>query len=117
MSATAIVIDLMIAALLLLAGALLLGMCRAAAAADRAAERQAQAHGTTVWDDRIGEWMHLPAGVQPGPSQYTAADVAALDQLVIALDAPAFAPATDPQWAAGRARLLADLNEQTGDQL
>ena len=43
MSATAIVIDLMVAVLLLLAAALLLGMCRNAARADRAAERQAQA--------------------------------------------------------------------------
>lgn len=41
MSATAIVIDLMVAALLLLAAFLVLGMCRAAAAADRAAARQA----------------------------------------------------------------------------
>lgn len=116
MSASMIAINLMVAALLLLAACLLFGMCRNAARADRAAEAQA-ARGITVWDDHAGQWTQLPPGEQPGPGQYTAAQVAELDQLTLALAAPAFDPATDPQWAAGRARLLADLNDQTGDQL
>ena len=108
-----IAVNLVIVALLLLAAFLLLGMCRAAARADRAQERQAR--GTAVWNGDTQQWTHLPPGVQPGPSQYTAAQVTELDQLEVALAAPAFDPATDPQWAAGRARLLNDLNNQ-GDQ-
>jgi hypothetical protein len=96
---------------LLAAVFLLIGMCRAAAAADRAAEAQA-ARGTRVWDDRAGQWVLLPPGEAPGPGQFTPEQIAELDELTVALAAPAFDPATDPQWAAGRARLLADLNDQ-----
>lgn len=66
--------------------------------------------GQTVWNDAAQKWLVLPAGVEPGPCEYTAREVAALDELVLAWQEPAFDPATDPQWAAARARLLADLN-------
>jgi hypothetical protein len=78
--------------------------------------RAAQPPAQTVWDDEAQQWVDLPAGVRPGPGQYTDADVAALDQLTLALAAPSFDPATDPQWAAARARLLNDLNNPMGDQ-
>lgn len=81
-------------------------------------ERVAEARrrvGMTVWDDDAQQWVDLPEGVAAGPSQYTPADVAALDQLVLAWQEPAFDPATDPQWADARARLLADLNDQQGE--
>ncbi len=71
--------------------------------------------GIEVWDDHAQQWLTLPPGVQPLLGQYTGADVAALDDLVLAWEADAFDPATDPQWAAGRARLLTDLNDQQGD--
>lgn len=77
--------------------------------------RAGQPPAQRVWDDDAQRWVDLPAGVRPGPGQFTAAEVAAFDDLVLAWDAPAFDPATDPQWAAGRARLLNDLNNQ-GDQ-
>lgn len=74
--------------------------------------RAAQPPAQTVWDYDAQQWVALPAGVRPGPGQFTAAEVAAFDDLVLAWDAPAFDPATDPQWAAARARLLNDLNNQ-----
>ncbi|MFJ8785007.1 hypothetical protein [Streptomyces sp. NPDC102476] len=109
-----------IAAVLLVFGVWTVRFCyRRARAADALTERilrETPAPGTTVWDDDAQQWLTLPPGVQPGPSQYTGEDVAALDRLVLAWDAPAFDPATDPQWAAARARLLADLNnDQQGD--
>lgn len=109
-----------IAAALLLFGAWAIRYCyRRARAEDALTERilrETPAPGTTVWDDDAQQWLTLPPGVQPGPSQYTGEDVAALDRLVLAWDAPAFDPATDPQWAAARARLLADLNnDQQGE--
>lgn len=105
-----------ISAALLIFGVWAIRLCyRRARAADALTERilrETPAPSTTVWDDDAQQWLTLPPGVQPGPSQYTGEDVAALDRLVLAWDAPAFDPATDPQWAAGRARLLADLNDQ-----
>lgn len=112
MSAAAIVVDLMVVALLLLAAALLLGMCRNAARGDRATPPPLQ----QVWDDAREEWILLPPGDEPGPGQFTPEQVAEIDGLTVALAAPAFDPATDPQWAAARARLLNDLNNPTGDQ-
>lgn len=77
--------------------------------------REACTSGLTVWDDRANRWLTLPPGVKPGPGQYTDREVASLDELTVAWDAPAYDPATDPQWAARRARLL-DHRTQKGDQ-
>lgn len=113
---------LIIPALLLLA---LLGW-RWNARADRRHEsvrdrfiREACTPGLDVWDDRANRWITLPPGVKPRPSQYTDREVASLDELTVAWDAPAYDPATDPQWAARRARLLdaiRDHRNQKGDQ-
>jgi hypothetical protein len=77
------------------------------------------APGIEVWDDNAGCWLTLAPGVQPAECQYTEHEVAVLDALVCAWESDAFDPATDPQWAAGRARLLAALNndDQQGEQL
>ena len=68
--------------------------------------REACTPGLTVWDDDAYRWITLPPGVRPSPSQYTDDVVASLDDLTLAWDKPTFDPATDPQRAAGRARLL-----------
>jgi hypothetical protein len=79
--------------------------------------REACTPGVDVWDDSVHRWITLPPGVKPGPGQYTDREVASLDELTLAWDAPAFDPATDPQWAAGRARLLAAIRDhKEGDQ-
>jgi hypothetical protein len=105
-----------IAAALVIFGVWAIRFCyRRARAADALVDRilrETPALGITVWDDDAQQWLILPPGVEPGPGQHTAAEVAALDQLVLAWESDAFDPATDPQWAAGRARLLADLNDQ-----
>ena len=68
--------------------------------------REACTPGLDVWDDHANRWITLPPGAKPGPGQYTDREVVSLDQLTLAWDEPAFDPATDPQWAAGRARLF-----------
>lgn len=85
------------------------------AARDAIRAASAEAPGIEVWDENAERWLRLPPGVQPGLGQYTDRDVAALDDLTIAWSAPAWDPATDPQWAAARARLHANLNDQQGD--
>jgi hypothetical protein len=107
---------LIIAAVLAASGAGTVALVRRARAAGALIDQILHEPGTQVWDDDAHCWLTLPDGTLPGPSQYTVRDVAALDDLVLAWQAPAFDPATDPQWAAGRARLLADLNnDQQGE--
>jgi hypothetical protein len=76
--------------------------------------RETPAPGIEVWDDNAQRWITLPPGVQPADCQYTANEVAVLDRLILAFEADAFDPDTDPQWAAARARLLNDLRNQEG---
>jgi hypothetical protein len=79
--------------------------------------REACTPGIDVWDDNLHRWITLPPGVKPSLGQYTDREVTSLDQLTLAWDEPAFDPATDPQWAAGRARLLDAIRDhnQKGD--
>lgn len=82
--------------------------------------REACTPGLTVWDDNadVHRWITLPPGVKPGPGQYTDREVASLDQLELAWDAPAYGDtAVDPAWAAGLERLWdAVRDHQKGDQ-
>jgi hypothetical protein len=98
MSATAIGINLAIAALLVFAALLTLGLCRAAGRPYPAKET----HGQRVWDETANRWITLPYGVQPGPGQLTEAEVNTLDGFQIALADLV----TGPQWEAGRERLF-----------
>lgn len=99
-------------------GGLLIWLCREPEPTEE--ERAARVHeqaGIEVWDDTAGCWLTLAPGVKPAECQYTAHEVAVLDRLVLAWQADAFDPDTDPQWATARARLLTDLNDQQGEQL
>ena len=78
--------------------------------------REACTPGLDVWDDHANRWITLPPGVKPGPGQYTDREVVSLDRLTIAWDEPAFDPASDPQWAAGRARLLDAIRDHRNRQ-
>jgi hypothetical protein len=102
---------LIVVTVLTASGAGTVALVRRARAADALIDQIFHEPGTEVWDDDAHCWLTLPAGTPPGPSQYTVRDVAALDDLVLAWESDPFDPATDPQWAAGRARLLADLND------
>ena len=78
--------------------------------------REACTPGIDVWDDHANRWITLPPGVKPGPGQYTDREVTSLDQLTLAWDEPAYDPASDPQWAAGRARLLDAIRDHRNRQ-
>ncbi len=112
MSATALTINLSVAALLVFAALLTLGLCRAAG-------RQAPAKETRgrVWDFDAEEWVAPPADAEPGPKQMTPQQLEDADDLDLLYLSRAYDPADDPQWAAGRARLLdAIRDDQKGDQ-
>jgi hypothetical protein len=113
MSATAIAINVTVAVLLVFAALLTLGLCRAAGRPYPAKETR----GQRVWDFDAEDWVDLPAGALPGPGQRTVRqldDMSGLDLLYLSRP---FDPATDPQWAAGRARLLnEERNRHQGDQ-
>jgi hypothetical protein len=109
LTAALIVVVLLAAGLLLLA----LGLCRAAGRSYPAKET----HGQRAWDFTTEDWVDFPAGTKPGPDQMTGPQIADADDLDLLYRSRPFDPATDPQWAAGRARLLdAIRDEQKGDQ-
>lgn len=113
MSTSAIAINLTVAALLVFAALLTLGLCRAAGRPYPAKETR----GQRVWDETAEQWITLPHGVQPGPGQLTEAEVKARDRIQIALNELA----TDPEFTAGRERLFDAARDHTntpeGDQL
>jgi len=67
------------AILLFALGALVIGLCRAAARADRHAE----VARTLVWDTATRQWVRIPAGAARGPGQLTIREVADADALEI----------------------------------
>lgn len=88
--------------------------------------------GFTVWDFDAEEWVELPPGVEPGPAQMTARDIAKADELELlylsrAYDRASAAidegltrlfeqlgppPACDPAWDAGMERLWDAVRDQ-----
>lgn len=116
MSATAVAINLSVAALLVLAVLLALGLCRAAGRPYPAKETR----GQRVWDEAAERWTRLPYGVKPGPGQLTEREVNARDRYQLLISELEADP-LDPKWDAGCARLLAAIrdeqNNQKGDQL
>lgn len=106
MSATAIAINVTVAALLAFAALLTLGLCRAAGRASRAEEaREETAHD--VGPDSLRLLQDLDAHLD--------AHAARLAGLYERLGPPA--PAMDPQWTAGLERLYdAARDHQNGDQ-
>lgn len=105
----------LIAAVLLLVGLLLLagGLCRVGGMATRAEETRGR-----VWDFEEEEWVDPPVDSEPGPKQMTGRQIADADGLDLLYLSRAYDPATDPQWAARRARLLDAVRDerQKGDQ-
>lgn len=107
MSATAIAINVTVAALLVFAALLTLGLCRAAGRPYPVKE----APGQRVWDFDAEDWVDLPPGVQPGPKQRTSQQLADMSGLDLLYLSRVYDPASDPQWAAGRARLLGAVRD------
>ena len=103
LTAALIVVVLIAAGLLLLA----LGLCRAAGMASRAEETRGR-----VWDFEEEEWIDPPVDSEPGPKQMTGRQIADADGLDLLYLSRAYDPATDPQWAAGRARLLDAIRDE-----
>lgn len=76
-----------------------------------AAQRVAAARvrvGFTVWDFDAEEWVELSPGVEPGPGQMTARDIAKADELELLYLSRAY----DPAWDAGRERLWDAVRDQ-----
>lgn len=76
---TAEAASLTFAIVFLALGLLALGLCRAAARADRAAE----VARTFVWDTAAQQWIRIPAGAPRGPGQLTVHEVAESDALEV----------------------------------
>jgi hypothetical protein len=97
----------LIAFALLAAAFLALGLGRAAGRGSRAEEALGR-----VWDFDAEEWVDLPYGAEPGPKQMTRQQIEGADGMELSWLAPAYDPATDPEWAAGRARLLDAIRDE-----